>query len=105
LEDLFSQNVWDKVQADGPEELKPPSRGTWFFNWKAADNMYQWCMAAENAKLLSEKELPSRGELDLSQLHVSPLGSQVERQAKRKRQISCVQETDTPARVVPRSIA
>jgi hypothetical protein len=32
LEDLFSQKFWDKVQAEGPEVLKPPSRGIWFFH-------------------------------------------------------------------------
>jgi hypothetical protein len=86
--------------------------------------MLQWCTAEENAKLLVEQKSPSQSELhesqlNLSQLHINPgtmikaasppgssvLESKVERQAKRKRQVSCVPEPDEiPARAVPRFI-
>jgi hypothetical protein len=82
--------------------------------------MLQWCTAEENAKHLAEQKSSPRSELDLSQLRVhsgtvikaaggpdisNTLGSQVGRQAKRKRQLSYVPEPDEiPARAVPRFI-
>ena len=50
LEELFSQRFWGKVQAEGPEALKAPTRGTWFFQWRAAEKWYAWCTAAENVE-------------------------------------------------------
>lgn len=53
LEDLFSAKIWEKLDNEGPEALKPAKVGSWCTQWQPEKNDYKRCCAQQNNEKLA----------------------------------------------------
>jgi hypothetical protein len=53
LEDLFSAKIWEKLDNEGAEALKPAKVGSWCTQWQLEKNDYRRCCAQQNNEKLA----------------------------------------------------